>query len=117
MVTNAVLHNELLGGNGSDTIYAGRPAGDVLWGDYKPGTQSTSQVDRLSGGPGNDFIYASHGTNYIYTGGGTDAVHAHFGRGEIHCDSAGVTVFLSHASRPRYRLFGCEHISYSTDGY
>ncbi len=28
------VHNELLGGHGSDTIYAG-PIGDVLWGDYK----------------------------------------------------------------------------------
>src|SRR4051812_49486679 len=39
-------HNELLGGHGSDTVYAG-PWGDVIWGDYKPSGQPTSQRDRL----------------------------------------------------------------------
>jgi hypothetical protein len=109
-------HNELLGGHGDDTIHAG-PAGDVLWGDYKPSGQPTKQVDRLYGGPGRDFIYASHGTNLIYTGGGADVVHAHFGRGEIHCDSRQVLVYLSHRSRRLYRLFGCRRISYFTLGY
>jgi hypothetical protein len=111
-------HNELLGGHGSDTIYAG-PKGDVLWGDYKPCCQPTTQVDHLYGGPGNDFIYASHGTNYISTGGGVDVVHAHFGRGEIHCQSDTVTIYLSHRSKRRYQLIGCEkaRISFKTLGY
>jgi hypothetical protein len=109
-------HNELLGGNGNDTIQGGN-AGDVIWGDYKPGNQSTTQVDRLFAGNGNDFIYASHGTNYISTGGGRDQVHAHFGRGEIHCGSARDLVFLSHASKPHYKLFGCRHVSFATLGY
>jgi hypothetical protein len=105
-------HNELLGGHGSDTIRAGN-AGDVIWGDYKPCCQPTTQVDSLFGGPGNDHIYASHGTNYIHTGGGRDLVHAHFGRGgEIHCDSRRVKVYISHRSRPRYRLFGCHVLDY-----
>ena len=108
-------HNELLGGHGDDTIYAG-PAGDVIWGDYKPCCQPTRQVDHLYGGPGDDFIYASHGFNDIQTGGGRDVVHAHFGRGgEIHCDSPGVLVYLSHRSRPNYRLYGCKRISYATE--
>ena len=111
----AHLHNELLGGHGNDVIHAGR-AGDVLWGDYKPSGQPETQSDQLFGGPGRDFIYAGHGTNLIVTGGGRDVVHAHFGRGEIHC-SRGTTVFLSHRSRPRYRLHGCRHISYRTLGY
>src|SRR5215211_5454880 len=94
-------HNELLGGHGSDTIQAGN-VGDVIWGDYKPCCQPTTQVDRLSGGPGNDHIYASHGVNYIRTGGGRDLVHAHFGRaGEIHCDSRRVKAYISHRSRGR----------------
>ena len=104
-------HNELLGGHGSDTIHAG-PAGDVIWGDYKPCCQPEGQVDHLYGGPHKDFIYASHGRNYIYTGGGHDVVHGHFGRGEIHCDSPDVLVFLSHRSRRGYHLFGCKHIDY-----
>jgi Ca2+-binding RTX toxin-like protein len=116
LVPPGIGHNELLGGHGNDTIHAG-PAGDVIWGDYKPSGQPTTQVDHLYGGPGNDFIYASHGTNYIYTGGGRDIIHAHFGHGEIHCDSAGVTVYLSRRSRRRYKLFGCRHISYKTLGY
>jgi len=103
-------HNELLGGHGSDTIYGGS-AGDVLWGDYKPCCQPTTQVDHIFAGPGNDFIYTSHGTNYVHTGGGRDVVHAHFGRGEIFCDSSTVMVFMSHVSRRRYRLHGCTHVS------
>jgi hypothetical protein len=108
-------HNELLGGHGNDTIVAGR-AGDVLWGDYKPSGQPETQVDHLIGGAGSDFIYAGHGTNVIATGAGRDVVHAHFGHGEIHCGRRAV-VFLSHHSRPLYRLFGCRHISYRTLGY
>jgi hypothetical protein len=109
-------HNELLGGAGNDTIYGG-DAGDVIWGDYMPGNQPTTQIDRLVAGNGNDFIYASHGVNYISTGGGRDMIHAHFGRGEIHCGSAQDIVFISRANRPNYKLFGCRHISYATLGY
>jgi hypothetical protein len=116
LVPPGIGHNELLGGHGSDTIHAG-PAGDVLWGDYKPPGQPTTQVDYMYGGPGNDFIYASHGINHIHTGGGFDVVHAHFGRGDIHCDSPSVTVFLSRRGRHGYQLFGCRHISYKTLGY
>ena len=115
VVPSNIGHNELLGGHGNDTIHAG-PAGDVIWGDYKPCCQPTAQVDHLYGGPGDDFLYASHGINYIHTGGGHDVVHAHFGRGgEIHCDSPQVLVYLSHRSRPLYHLFGCRHISYATE--
>lgn len=116
LVPTAIGHNELLGGHGSDTIHAG-PAGDVIWGDYKPDGQPTTQVDVLDGGAGNDFIYASHGTNDISTGGGKDVVHAHFGRGRIRCGSARTIVFLSHKSRPGYHLAGCRRISYKTLGY
>jgi Ca2+-binding RTX toxin-like protein len=83
-------HNELLGGHGSDTIHAG-PAGDV--------------------------IYASHGVNHIRTGVGEDVVHAHFGSGTITCGSIHAIVYISHASRPHYRLSGCTHVSYRTLGY
>jgi Ca2+-binding RTX toxin-like protein len=108
-------HNELLGGHGSDTIYAG-PNGDVIWGDYKASGQPGTQTDTIYGGPGKDFIYASHGRNVIHTGGGPDVVHAHFGRGVIYCDSPGVTTYFSHSSRGRYRLHGCQHISFRAAG-
>ena len=103
-------HNELLGGHGEDSIYAG-PIGDVIWGDYKPSGQPETQVDHLYGGPGRDFIYASHGTNIIRSGGGAEVIHAHFGHGEITC-SPRTTLFLSHRSHRRYRLHGCRNISY-----
>ena len=109
-------HNELLGGHGNDTLRAGR-VGDVLWGDYKPGTQPTSQVDRIYGGAGKDFVYASHGTNFIYARGGADQIHVHFGRGEIFCGRGKVTVFISHRNRPNYKLHSCERISYKTVGH
>lgn len=108
-------HNELLGGHGNDIIHAGN-AGDVLWGDYKPSGQPETQVDQLIGGPGKDYIYASHGTNIIVSGGGPDVIHAHFGRGSITC-SATTTLFLSRRSRRGYQLHGCRHISYKTLGY
>ena len=114
--TKLKKHNELLGGHGSDKIYAGK-VGDVLWGDYRPGGQPTTQTDRIYGGQGKDFIYASHGANFIHAGGGADQIHAHFGHGEIWCGSGKVTLFLSHKSRKRYKLHSCERISYRTLGY
>lgn len=115
VVASAARHNELLGGHGNDRIHAG-PWGDVLWGDYKPSGQPTSQVDRLYGGPGRDFIYAGHGWNRIVSGGGADVIHAHFGHGIITCSDQ-TTVFLSRVSRGRYTLHGCRRISYRTLGY
>ena len=115
-VSSTPAHNELLGGHGNDTIYAG-PWGDVLWGDYKPSGQPTTQIDYLYGGAGKDFIYASHGTNYIHSGGGDDVIHAHFGRGEIWCEGGQPIVYLSHRGRKGYRLHGCGRISYRTAGY
>ena len=111
--TKVDKHNELLGGHGDDTIYAGR-VGDVLWGDYKPSGQPETQVDTINGGPGKDFIYAGHGANFIHAGGGADQIHAHFGHGEIWCGHGNVTLFISHRSRPGYKLHGCRHISYKT---
>jgi Ca2+-binding RTX toxin-like protein len=109
-------HNELLGGHGDDTIVAGR-IGDVLWGDYKPSGQPTTQTDTIRGGAGKDFIYASHGRNIISTGGGADQIHAHFGRGSITCASTKATVFLSHKSKPHYKLHGCPRISFKSVGH
>jgi Ca2+-binding RTX toxin-like protein len=116
IVPTGSRHNELLGGHGDDLVRAG-DEGDVLWGDYKPSGQPTTQKDELYGGPGKDFIYASHGRNDIWTGGGDDVIHAHFGHGTIHCQGAHPIVYLSRKSRARYQLYGCKRISYFTFGY
>jgi hypothetical protein len=104
-------HNEMLGGHGNDTITAG-DIGDVIWGDYKPSGQPTTQRDVLTGGPGKDHIYASHGTNIIVSRGGADQIHAHFGRGSITCTNAKPLVFLSHRSLKQYKLHGCKRITF-----
>ena len=116
VVTAAVRHNELLGGHGNDTIHAG-PAGDVLWGDYKASGQPRGQVDRLYGGLGRDFIYASHGWNRIAAGRGADVIHAHFGHGIIDCGAGADVLYVSRHSRRGYRIRHCDKISYKTLGY
>ena len=108
--------DELLGGHDSDTIY-GHGRADVLWGDYKPSGQGTAQVDHLFGGAGSDFIYASHGQNVIVAGADNDTIHAHFGRGSIDCGGGRDTLFISHRSKPGYRIRHCERISFKTLGY
>jgi Ca2+-binding RTX toxin-like protein len=108
--------DELLGGHDSDTLY-GRSRADVLWGDYKPSGQGTAQSDRLYGGDGSDFIYASHGRNVIVAGSGNDTIHAHFGHGSIDCGGGRDTLFVSHRSKPGYKITHCETISFKTLGH
>jgi Ca2+-binding RTX toxin-like protein len=108
--------DELLGGHDSDTIF-GRDRADVIWGDYKPSGQGTAQVDHLYGGAGADFIYASHGRNVIVAGADNDTIHAHFGRGSIDCGAAHDTLFISHRSKPGYKIRHCETISFKTLGH
>ena len=109
-------HNELLGGNGSDTITGGN-VGDVIWGDYKPHPNTAAQHDVLIGGGGKDFIYSSHGANDIDAGPGDDVIHAHFGTGgTITCGDGRDLVYFSHRSRPHFRIHGCERISYRSFG-
>jgi hypothetical protein len=109
-------HNELLGGHGGDTIYAG-PWGDVLWGDYKPSGQPASQVDHLYGGAGNDFIYGSHGYNVIDAGAGNDEIKTHFGRGTVDCGPGNDLLYISRRASRSYKVRGCERISHKTLGY
>jgi Ca2+-binding RTX toxin-like protein len=115
VVTNASGHNELLGGHGSDTIYAG-PWGDVLWADYKPSGQPTSQVDTIYGGPGRDIIFASHGRNVIDAGPGNDWIKAHFGSGTIDCGPGNDLLFISRKAQRHYAIRNCERISHRTLG-
>ncbi len=101
---------KLLGGHGSDTIYGG-PFTDVLWGDFKPGGQPTSQVDVIDGGAGTDYIYASHGRNTISGGAGDDYIVARFSRGTIDCGAGKDKVFVSKASRAATTFKSCETIT------
>jgi Ca2+-binding RTX toxin-like protein len=116
VVKSERVHNELLGGHGNDKIYAG-PAGDVLWADYKPSGQPTSQVDLVVGGAGRDFIYASHGKNTIRAGGGNDWLKAHYGRGSIDCGSGRDLLYISRRAQNGYTIKNCETISHKTLGY
>ena len=115
VVTSKSGHNELLGGHGNDTLYAG-PWGDVLWGDHKPSGQPTSQLDRIYGGPGRDFIYASHGTNIIDAGPGRDYVKAHFGYGSVDCGPGDDILYISRRAQRHYTIRNCERISHNTLG-
>jgi hypothetical protein len=115
VVTNRAGHNELLGGHGNDTIFAG-PWGDVLWADFKPSHQPSTQTDTLIGGPGRDFIYASHGANTINAGPGDDWVKAHFGRGTIDCGPGRDLLFISRRAQRHFAITGCERISHRTLG-
>lgn len=116
VMTSRAGHNKLLGGHGSDTIHAG-PWGDVIWGDYKPSGQPTSQRDRLHGGAGNDFIYGSHGFNRIEAGGGDDYVKLHFGHGIVDCGGGRDVLYISRRSKKRTTITGCETVSHKTTGY
>jgi Ca2+-binding RTX toxin-like protein len=109
-------HNELLGGHGNDVIHGG-PQGDVIWGDYKPSGQPESQVDQLVGGPGRDFIFASHGYNVIRAGGGADWIKAHFGHGSIDCGRGRDLLYVSRRAQKHYKIRHCERISHKTLGY
>jgi len=115
-VSDQPAHNELLGGHGNDRIHAG-PWGDVIWGDYKPSGQPTRQIDRLWGGNGRDFIFASHGTNIIRAGGGNDWIKAHWGRGIIDCGGGNDILYISRRVQHSYRIRNCETISHATLGY
>ena len=103
-------HNYLLGGDGNDTIWAG-DVGDVIWGDSHPGGQPESQRDYLHGGPGVDWLYASHGFNEIWTGAGNDHVALVYGHGTVYCNGKG-TKTLTMRKLPQNRhwnLVGCAH--------
>ncbi len=82
-----------------------------------PSSTPPPSVGTVHAGNGANFIYATDTTNYVWTGTGATKVHASVGGGEIHCQSSRVVVFLSHRSRPHYKLFGCRHLSYFSVGY
>ena len=112
------VHNWLLGGYGSDTIIGG-DHGDVIWGDYHPSGEKF-QVATIVAGNGRNVIYANDTRDYVWTGTNPrTVVHAHGPgtSGVIHCQSAGIVVYMSHPSQRNFKLDGCRHISYFSVGY
>jgi RTX calcium-binding nonapeptide repeat (4 copies) len=104
------VHNELLGGAGNDTIYAGNK-GDVIWGDSHAFGNPSSQRDELHGGRGNDWLYSSHGYNHIWTGAGNDHIALIYGHGIVDCNGRGLKVFVMRylpRNRP-WKLRGCRN--------
>ncbi|MGA2321508.1 MAG: hypothetical protein ABSG95_12320 [Solirubrobacteraceae bacterium] len=111
------VHNYLLGGYGSDTIYGG-DSGDVIWADFQPSGWPSFQTAVIHAGPGKNFIYANDTINRVWTGTNPETVvHAHEGSGVIHCENPGIVVFTSHMALPHYKLDGCRHISFYSVGY
>ena len=101
------LNDELLGSHGGDVLNGG-PGSDILWGDQLPTGNNTWQHDYMDGGPGNDWIYSSHGHNDIKGGSGNDHIWGHFGHGTIDCGSGWDVVHVKR--HPTYRLRNCERI-------
>jgi hypothetical protein len=106
-LTGTVLNDEILGGHGNDRI-SGMGGNDVLWGDKNPTNNNTWQHDTLSGGPGSDWIYPSHGTNIVDAGPGSDHVKAYYGHGSIDC-GPGYDIAQVRMNNA-YTLHNCEHI-------
>jgi hypothetical protein len=113
------IHNWLLGGYGNDTIVGG-DHGDVIWADYHPSGEPRQQVAQILAGNGRNVIYANDTLNYVWTGTNPHTVvHAHVSgvSGVIHCQSAGIVVYLSMVSERHFKLDGCRHVSHFSVGH
>jgi hypothetical protein len=102
-------NDELLGHHGHDRIN-GMGGDDILWGDWDPKHNNTTQHDTLRGGAGNDWLYPSHGTSKVYGGTGADHAWAFYGHGLIDCGPGQDTVRV----RPhtRWTLRSCERVEH-----
>ncbi|HEX8207632.1 MAG TPA: hypothetical protein VF587_16330 [Solirubrobacteraceae bacterium] len=104
-------NDELMGHHTSDTL-RGFAGSDILWGDYDPNGQPASQVDRIFGGAGTDFIYGSHGKNIIKAGAGNDAISVHYGRGRVDCGPGRDIYHVARSRKRKYRFRNCEKVDY-----
>ena len=103
--------DELLGHHGSDTLRGG-DAADILWGDWDPSGQPSTQTDTIDGGDGTDFIYGSHGTNRIDAGPGNDVISIHYGRGTLDCGRGRDIYHVARTRRAQYKIRNCEKVDY-----
>jgi len=102
-------NDELLGHHGNDKV-VGLDGRDVLWGDWDPKGNTTKQSDVLRGGPGNDFLYPSHGKNLMYGGPGNDRIIAYYGHGLIDCGPGKKDYAQTRWQSNAYRVRNCEHV-------
>lgn len=100
-------NDELLGHHGDERLEGGGGK-DVLWGDWDPVGNSTRQHDVLEGGPGDDWLYSSHGANTLRGGAGDDYVWAYYGHGRIDCGPGSDTLRIR-LSAP-YQVTNCERV-------
>jgi RTX calcium-binding nonapeptide repeat (4 copies) len=112
-------NDELLGHHGSDLIQ-GAGGNDIVWGDWDPKHNSEGQRDLLYGGPGNDWIYPSHGPTKVNGGPGNDHVWAFYGRGVIDCGPGKDTARVKLTGSP-FKTHNCENIvhfcGFGSDGH
>jgi Ca2+-binding RTX toxin-like protein len=103
-------NDELLGGHGDDVLI-GRRGHDVIWGDHKATGNTKRQRDTMRGGPGKDWIYASHGRNTIYGGGGHDTIRVWFGRGFVDCGPGNDDIlYVSKTQNKKVKRRNCERV-------
>jgi Ca2+-binding RTX toxin-like protein len=103
--------DELLGHHGNDTLRGGG-ANDILWGDWDPKGQPTTQSDVIYGGDGTDFIYGSHGRSSIYAGAGNDVISIHYGRGSLDCGPGRDIYHVARTRKKDYKIRNCEKVDY-----
>jgi Ca2+-binding RTX toxin-like protein len=107
-------NDELLGGHGDDVLI-GRRGHDVIWGDHKASGNTKRQRDTLRGGPGKDWIYASHGRNTIYGGGGHDTIRVWFGRGFVDCGGGDDDIlYVSKTQNKKVKRRNCERVMHKS---
>ena len=111
-------NDELLGHHGSDRIDGGAGS-DILWGDWDPANNNGRQKDVLLGGPGNDFIYPSHGSTVVRAGAGKDFIWAYYGHGTIDCGPGKDTARVR--MNGAFKLKRCEKVlhfcAFGADGH
>ena len=92
----------------------------MIWADYHPSGEPSSQTAVIRAGNGRNVIYANDTLDYVWTGTNPHTVvHAHVSgiAGMIHCQSPGIVVYLSTVSQRHFTLDGCRHVSHYSVGY
>jgi hypothetical protein len=109
--TGTAKSDELLGHHGSDVV-RGLGGSDVLWADWDPSNQPSTQTDTIDGGDGTDFIYGGHGTNKIDAGAGNDVISIHYGRGTLDCGPGRDIYHVARTRKKGYKIRNCEKVDY-----